>query len=150
MAELRSAAQRKADVLALLEQHRHGWLATATRDGTPHLVVVATVWNDGATILITTRRSSRTGQNLEHGGRGRIALGSSNDAIMIDVDVEQILPVVNAGRLGQVFVAAVGWDPADEGPDWCYFVLRPTRVQAYRGYGELAGREIMRRGRWLV
>ena len=50
--------------------------------------------------------------------------------------------------MGAAFVGAMGWDPADEG-DWDYFLLRPVRVQAYRGYGERAGSTIMRDGRWL-
>lgn len=32
----------------------------------------------------------------------------------------------------------------------CFFRLRPTRIQAHRGYDELEGREIMRDARWLA
>jgi hypothetical protein len=31
-----------------------------------------------------------------------------------------------------------------------FFRLRPTRIQAYRGYGELEGRDVMRGGRWVA
>lgn len=30
-----------------------------------------------------------------------------------------------------------------------YFALVPSRIQAYRGYDELPGREVMRDGIWL-
>jgi hypothetical protein len=149
MGDLRTTAQRKADVLSMLAQHRDGWLATATEKGGPHLVVVATVWTDGA-LVIATRRPSRTARNLEQARRGRLALGTPEDVVMIDLEVERAVSVADGGPIAEAFRAAVGWDPADEGADWCYFVLRPTRVQAYRGYGEVAGREVMRDGHWLV
>ena len=54
-----------------------------------------------------------------------------------------------SGPLGATFTAAMGWDPADEPGAWDYFVLTPSRVQAYRGYGERPGATIMREGEWL-
>jgi hypothetical protein len=45
---------------------------------------------------------------------------------------------------------AVGWDPRQIGEDSPVFRLRPVRVQAYRGYDELEGRDVMRDGDWLV
>ena len=32
---------------------------------------------------------------------------------------------------------------------WRFYHLGPTRIQAYLGYGEVEGKEVMREGRWL-
>jgi hypothetical protein len=47
------------------------------------------------------------------------------------------------------FSRAVGWDPREVGEGWAFFRLRPLRIQAYRGYDELEGRDVMRGSRWL-
>ena len=31
-----------------------------------------------------------------------------------------------------------------------FFRLAPSRIQAYRGYGELEGRDVLNDGRWLA
>jgi len=31
-----------------------------------------------------------------------------------------------------------------------FFRLRPNRIQAFRGYDEIEGRDVMLRSRWLV
>jgi hypothetical protein len=69
---------------------------------------------------------------------------------MIDVRVAGSVPVAEAPEeLRSGFIAAAGWDPAEEGDRWRFFRLEPVGIQAYRGYGELEGREVMRGGRWL-
>jgi hypothetical protein len=52
--------------------------------------------------------------------------------------------------LADGFASAVGWDPRPIGEDWAFFRFRPVRVQAYRGYDELEGRDVMRDGAWVV
>ncbi len=148
MGELRSTAQRKADVLAMLEQHGHAWLATA-EGSVPHVIVTQAVW-DGESIVVTTRETSRTGRNLDESQAGRLAFGNAEDAILVDVELTKSLPAADAGATGATFEKAAGWNPAEEGADWRYFVLHPTRIQAYRGYGEIDGRDVMRNGRWLA
>jgi pyridoxamine 5'-phosphate oxidase-like protein len=149
MSELRSTAQRKADVLATLERQGHAWLATASRSGVPHLISVAAVW-DGTSIIIATRGPSQTARNLDAGRRARLAFGPSDDAMVVDVELAATLPAADGGDTEALFERAAGWSPAQEGPDWRFFVLRPTRIQAYRGYGELEGRDVMKGGTWLA
>ncbi len=149
MSETRSTEQRKADVLAKLAQNGDAWLATASPAGEPHLIVVAAVWHDER-IVMATRRSSPTARNLEPARPARLAFGDSEDVVMIDAEVDRTLPAADGGEIASAFEAAVGWNPVDEGPDWHYFLLRPVRIQAYRGYGELAGRNVMKDGRWLA
>jgi hypothetical protein len=148
MAELRSVLQRKADVLATLERNGHAWLATAA-GSVPYVIVVQVVW-DGESILVTTRESSRTARNLEHSRMARLALGDADDAIVIEATLERALPAVEATPPRTAFERAAGWDPGEQGPDWRLFVLRPTRIQAHRGYAEIEGRDVMKEGRWLA
>ena len=54
------------------------------------------------------------------------------------------------GAVGRDFIDRAGWSPAEEGPDWAWYRLRPTRIEVFRGYGELPGRTILRDGRWVA
>jgi predicted pyridoxine 5'-phosphate oxidase superfamily flavin-nucleotide-binding protein len=149
MSDLRSTDQRKVDALAALSKNGDAWLATAGRSGRPHLIA-ASAWWDGERIVIATTGASRTARNLEETRVARIAIGSPDDAIMIDVELLDSRPVGDSpDEVGRGFAAAVGWDPAEEDGDWKLFRLRPVRIQAYRGYGELQNRDVMRDARWV-
>jgi hypothetical protein len=150
MSELRSPQQRKADVLSALAQNRDLWLATASRSGRPHLIAVSSWW-DGDRVAVATTAGSRTARNLDATGAGRLALGSPEDVVVIDVKAVDSVPVPDAGTdLTTGFSEAAGWSPAEESGSWVFYRLEPVHVQAYRGYGELEGRDVMRDSRWLV
>lgn len=150
MGERRSTRQRKADVLAALERNGDVWLATASASGQPHVIAVSSWW-DGSLLVVATTAGSRTARNLDSTHVARIALGTPDDVTMIDVVGSDSTPVLAANpELREGFKAAVGWDPAEEGSDWKFFRLRPSRIQAYRGYGEVPGRDVMRDARWLA
>jgi hypothetical protein len=147
---LRSVEERRTDILEVLARNGDGFLATASRSGRPHLIAVSTWW-DGTSIVMATRAGSRTARNLHATGQGRLALGSPEDVVLLDVAVADGVPVGAAdARLRAGFAAAVGWDPAEEVGDWELFRLSPVRMQAYRGYRELSAREVMRDARWLT
>jgi len=149
MSELRSTEQRKSDVLAFLAQNRDLWLATASPSGRPHMIPVSSWW-DGSQVVIATIAGSRTARNLDATGLGRLALGSPDDVIMIDVRVSDTVPVHKADpKLAAGFAAAAGWNPVQEAGNWRFFRLTPLEVQAYRGYGELQGRQVMHDSHWL-
>ena len=148
MSTPRTIAQRRTDTLAVLERQGSGWLATAGPDATPHVIAVSALWT-GDTLVIATREGTPTARNLDAGGRARLALGTPDDVIMVDATVARTQPAIGAdAATTSAFVAAMGWDPAEEGADWRYFTLRPTRVQAYRGYGELGDHVLMTDGTW--
>jgi hypothetical protein len=150
MSEGRSVAQRKADTRAALEKQGDLWLATAEPSGKPHLIAVSAWW-DGKHIIIATTAGSRSARNLDAAGIARLALGSPADAIMIDAAVADRVNASEADAvLAAGFNAAVGWDPRDVGDTWVFFRLTPARIQAYRGYDELEGRDVMQLGRWLA
>jgi hypothetical protein len=146
----RSVAARKADVLAALARQSDLWLATADRTGHPHLIAVSAWWN-GSELIMATSSATRSARNLESTGAARLAVGSPEDVIVIDAEVAgTAAPVGARPDVSDGFASAVGWDPRTVGEGWVYFTLRPSRIQAYRGYSELAGRDVMRDGRWLA
>jgi hypothetical protein len=69
---------------------------------------------------------------------------------MIDARVVESVAANQAAEVADGFAIAVGWDPREVGEGWALYRLRPTRIQAYRGYDELEGREVMRQSRWLA
>ncbi len=148
MPDLRTVEARKADVLGALEAQRDLWLATADTTGRPHLIAVS-AWGDGSDLVVATRSDSRTAANLPLGSEVRLAAGSPADVIMIDARVAESVPAGEAAELADGFTIAVGWDPREVGEGWTFYRLRPTRIQAYRGYDELEGRFVMRNSRWL-
>ena len=149
MSDLRSVEKRKADVLTALEGQRDLWLATADTAGRPHLIAVSAWW-DGTDLVVATTVTSRTASNLPAGSQVRLAAGAPNDVIMIDATVIESVAANQAAEVADGFAIAVGWDPREVGEGWAFYRLRPTRVQAYRGYDELEGRDVMRNSRWLA
>lgn len=146
---MRDTPTRKADVKAALQQQADMWLSTADSAGRAHLIPVSAWW-DGTDLVIATTGASRTARNMKANRAARVAVGSPADAIMIDADVVESRAVDGSAELAGKFAAAVGWDPREVGPGWVFFRLRPTRIQAYRGYDELEGRDVMRASRWLA
>jgi hypothetical protein len=149
MADLRTVAARKADVLGVLEAQGDLWLATADTAGRPHLIAVSAWW-DGTVLVVATTAGSRTASNLVAGAEARLAAGAPNDVVMIDASVVESPAAKDAGEVADGFAIAVGWDPRQVGEGWAFFKLRPTRIQAYRGYDELEGRNVMTNSRWLA
>jgi len=150
MTEGRTVEQRKADAIVALNRQRDLWLATADTNGKPHLIAVSAWW-DGNQVIIATTAASRSARNLDVNGIARFALGAPDDVIVIDAKVADRVKVRQAdAELGAGFAEAVGWDPRDISDDWVFFRLTPSRIQAYRGYDELEGRDVMRVGRWLA
>jgi len=149
MADLRTVEARKADVLGALEGQRDLWLATADTSGKPHLIAVSAWW-DGTGLVVATRADSRTAANLVVGSEVRLAAGTPADVIMVDANVVAVVPASEGSELADGFTVAVGWDPRTVGEGWAFYRLRPTRIQAYRGYDELEGRFVMRNSGWLA
>jgi hypothetical protein len=79
-----------------------------------------------------------------------LAAGSPADVIMIDAQIVESAPANEVSVLAEAFSAAVGWDPREVGDGWAFYRLRPTRIQAYRGFDELEGRDVMRHAQWLA
>lgn len=150
MTTARSTDQRAADARTILSRNGDGWLATAGPSGSAHLIAVSACW-DGASVVIATRGDSRTARNLDATGSARLAVGAPDDAVLLDLDVvERRESAGSEGEPAATFIASMGWDPADEPGAWAYYRLRPRRIQAYRGYGERPGSDVLRDGTWLA
>jgi len=146
---MRDAMTRKADTLAALERQQDVWLATADASGRPHIIAVSAWW-DGAQFVVATRDSTKSAHNMALNPIVRVAAGTPSDAIVIEAGVIEARPVEEAPELAGGFAAACGWNPREEGEGWLFFRLRPTRIQAFRGYGEVQGRDVMLRSEWLA
>ncbi|MGH7911051.1 MAG: pyridoxamine 5'-phosphate oxidase family protein [Candidatus Dormibacteraceae bacterium] len=150
MTEARTTAERAADVRALLAQPQTGWLSTASPKGRAHLIGSTVWWREGQ-VVSTTVGSTRTARNLRSTRHARLALGSTEDATLLDLEVLEVMPVGEARpELADGFAAAAGWDPREISSEWVYVTFRPTRIQAYRGYDEIEGSDVLREGRWLA
>ena len=144
----RSRAQRRSDTEHRLAHDVDLWVASASPDGAPYLIPLSFDW-DGEALLLATPADSPTGRNLPATGTVRLGLGETRDVTMIDGDVE-VLPIDALPQAeGDRFAARTGFDPRTL-TAYRWFRIRPRRIQAWREVGELAGRELMRDGRWLA
>ena len=144
----RSPEQRKRDTLERLRTDVDLWVASASADGDAYLVPLSYSW-DGSTLTIATVRASRTARNLIHAGRARVALGPTRDVVILEGPVEAI-PIGTDDELEDAHARATGFDPRTLTDEYVYLRITPHTIQAWREENELAGRDLMRRGRWLV
>jgi hypothetical protein len=146
-APARTRAERIRDTRALLETEVDCWVATASEDAAPHLVALSFAWRDGR-VLLATPGHYRTAANLRVGRRVRLAFGSFRDVAVMD-GTASIRTIGDAGSsLLDAFAQQAGFDPRGD-PDNVLIEVTPVRVLAWRQENELAGRVLMRGGRWL-
>jgi len=143
--ELRTRDERRADTLARFERDVDCWVSSATPGGVPYLVPLSYLW-DGEVFLLATVASSPTARNLVASGRTRLAFGATRDVVLVEGAVSRVVP---DDATASAFAAATGFDPRDEPQEYAYLAVRPVTVQAWREVNELAGRTLMKNGRWL-
>lgn len=124
------------------------WVATASADGTPHLVPLSFDW-DGETVLLATAWESRTVRNLAATGAVRLGLGPTRDVCMIDGDIELLEMAALPPERGDRFAASSGFDPRPLTTPYCWIRITPRGIQSWREENELADRQLMRGGVWL-
>lgn len=150
MTEPRTTAQRVADTRHLLETAQAGWLSTADPKGRSHLIACTAWWRDGE-VVIATVGTTRTARNLRATKHARLAVGTTDDATLLDLEAMTLTPVGEApAEVADGFKQAAGWDPREIGPEWAFVRFRPTRIQSYRGYDETPDSDVFRDGRWLA
>lgn len=143
----RSAAERRRDTEHRLTHDVDVWVASASLDGEPHLVPLSFDW-DGEAMVLATPSASPTGRNLTASGRARLALGPTRDVVVIEATVTFTDDVPVA--VGDRFAERTGFDPRTLSTTYRWFRVQPRRIQSWREENELAGRELMRDGRWLA
>lgn len=124
------------------------WVATASSDGTPHLVPVSLAWVDEQ-VVVAVAESSVTARNLTASGVARLAVGPTRDVVMVDAVLDRVVGVAQDEALGAAYVSQADWDPRGAS-GYVFLVLRPVRVQAWREVDEMTGRTLMRDGVWLA
>jgi hypothetical protein len=146
----RTPKQRKQDTLDRLEHDEDTWVSTAAADGaSPYLIPLSFLW-DGETLLLATPAASPTGRNLRTTGKARLGIGPTRDVVMIEGTVRTLEPAELPGGVGDAFAFKTGFDPRQLSTPYLYFSVTPQRVQAWREADEIAGRDLMRDGEWLV
>ena len=144
----RSRSRRIRDTLRRLEHDVDAWVATADA-GSPYLVPLSFLW-DGVDLLFATPATSPTGRNLRATGRVRLAVGLTRDVVLIEGTAETLQPTDVGDDVADAFVAKAGFDPRASTVAYHYVRVQPQRLQAWREVDELADRDLMRDGQWLV
>jgi len=150
----RPAHQRKTDTLTMLSRDvTDVWVATAAEVGgavSPHLVPVSLAWLDDERVVIAVQSTSRTARDLQAHGVARLAVGPTRDVVMIEAVLDEVHDVADApDEITERYLRQADWDPRTSS-GYAFLVLRPTRIQAWREANEIAGRTLMRDGRWVV
>ena len=105
---------------------------------------------DGNALLVATPADSPTGRNLAATRTARLGLGDTRDVSMIDGEVETLEIDALPEDRGDRFAERTGFDPRALDTRYCWFRITPRRIQAWREANEIAGRDLMLDGRWLV
>jgi hypothetical protein len=150
MPPVRSAHERKRDTLQRLADEIDAWVATAgAGGGSPCLAPFSFLW-DGASVLIAAPATGVTGRNLLASGQVRLGLGATRDVVLITGTAVPILPRDLPDAVGDAFAVKTGFDPRHNPDVYRYFRITPQRIRAWREENELAGRDVLRNGAWLV
>ncbi|GAA0945744.1 hypothetical protein GCM10009554_40860 [Kribbella koreensis] len=144
-AAARSAEIRKADTLHRLETDVDAWVATASPDGTPYLMPLSFLWQDGA-LLLSTARKNPTSLNIQATGLIQLSLGETRDVVLIwgTAELLDTLPTPAA----EAFAQKAGFDPRQS--NYPFFRVTPTRIQAWREVNEIPDRDLMLNSTWLI
>ncbi|MFH9264040.1 pyridoxamine 5'-phosphate oxidase family protein [Streptomyces sp. NPDC017546] len=145
----RTREQRKQDVLDHLRQDEDAWVATASPDGVPTLVPLSFLWEEGTgTLVMATRRTNPTAVNVTPGGPIRVTLGPTRDVVLIEGEARILEGRDLPAATRDAFVAKLRWDPRSS--PWVFLRITPHTVRAWREVNELADRDLMLSGTWLV
>jgi hypothetical protein len=85
---------------------------------------------------------------LRRAGSARLALGQTRDVLIVEGKLEFLSDEIAGDELVQAHASATGFDARAEG-GYVYIRVTPLLMQAWREANELAGRTIMRAGKWL-
>jgi Pyridoxamine 5'-phosphate oxidase len=146
----RSTRQRQADARAILDSRPPDvWVASASPAGEPHLVPLSFAW-DGDEVTLAVKSDSTTARNIVAADTARLGFGTTRDVVMVDAVLVTHTSAREADEeLVDHYLAKARWNPKDEDDEYVYLVLQPQRMQVWREANELAGRTVMRAGRWV-
>ncbi|MEV5607639.1 pyridoxamine 5'-phosphate oxidase family protein [Streptomyces sp. NPDC052225] len=149
-APARSVEQRTQDTLDRLERDVDAWVATAgVEGGAPYMMPLSFLWHEGA-LYVSTRASNPLARNLVASGAVQLGIGTTRDVVHVAGTCEVLHDDEVTPEFGDLFARKSGFDPRKSDGPYLYFRITPVRVQAWREANELAGRDLMRDGKWLV
>ncbi|MEV1021219.1 pyridoxamine 5'-phosphate oxidase family protein [Streptomyces sp. NPDC050264] len=150
VAPARPAKQRKQDTLARLERDVDAWVATAGAEGgQPYLMPLSFLWRDGL-LYVSTRATNPLARNLLATGKAQLTIGATRDVVRIEGEADVLPDTEVTAAFGDAFAEKAGFDPRAADAPYPYFRIRPLRIQAWREVNEIADRDLMRDGEWLV
>lgn len=145
----RTTEQRTADVRTKLQDAVNLWVSSASATGEAYLVPLSFAW-DGTRVTVATPAASRTARNLMRAGFTRMALAATNDVVILEGPVVAVARAEIDAAIAESFATKAGFEPRRQREEYVYLQLTPRRILAWRGPSELAGRVVMRAGRWLT
>ena len=104
----------------------------------------------GSRLTLATSANSRTARNLRRAGEARLALGPTRDVVILEGSVAFIPRDVIDDALATAHAQKTRFDPREIAEECVSIQVIPRMIQAWREADELAGRFVMRDGRWLV
>jgi hypothetical protein len=140
----RTREQRIVDTRERLDADVDCWVASADEVGNAYLVPLSYYW-DGTALVLATPRSSPTATNLLRAGVARLGLGPTRDVVLVDGRVAEGVDDATA----DAHTEHTGFDAREETADYVYLRVTPIEIRAWREANELAGRLLMREGKWL-
>ena len=145
----RSLEARRQDTLKRLKTDVDAWVSTASADGTPYLMPLSFLWENG-TLLLSTAKNNPTSLNLQANPLVHLSIGETRDVVLITGTTEVLKPEALTPETGDAFATKSGFDPRALKSPYLYFRVTPDRIQAWREVNELPNRDVMVNGTWLT
>jgi hypothetical protein len=79
-----------------------------------------------------------------------VGIGPTRDVVLIEGTAQSFTIGEISKEVGDAFAVKTGFDPRLLTGSYLYFRIHPRRIQAWREANELAGRDLMLDGRWLI
>ena len=145
----RDTTERIADVQRRFETEVNAWVTSASATGDTWIIPLTFYW-DGTHLVLATPTNSRTARDLRRAGIARLALGQTNDVILVEGEVTTVARDAIAPATADAHALRAGFDARTAPGDYGYLLVRPQTIRTWRGPTELADRVVMRNGRWLA
>jgi PPOX class probable F420-dependent enzyme len=116
-----------ARIAPRLEAERNIWLASVRADGSPHLVPIWFVWQEGK-VWIATGEGSQKHANIRREPHVCLALEDGSDPLVIEgLAADQTDPATR-DRLAPAFVEKYEWDFRTDDEYGFLIAITPTRL----------------------
>lgn len=105
----------------------------------------------GSELIIATAASTPTARNIRESGVAKVAIGPTDDVLLIDVALSGAVSIEDAPEeLAATYASQSDWDPRQgvDAPS-LYISLIPRVMRAWRQENEIGERVIMRDGQWV-